>query len=78
MVDLSIVSTDDLLDEVFKRSDSAIFAAYQNRTKDEQWYQRRWTGGNIPCAGLVKFIGRRIGAAMDEMDVYDEEPPEGD
>ncbi len=72
--DLTLASTDDLLDELFSRSDSTIFAAYQNRSKDEQWYVRRWQGGNIPCLGLARFILRRIEGACDEMDLYEEEP----
>ena len=76
MTDLSLISSDDMLDELARRSDAMIYACYQNRTAEEHWYQRRWCGGNIPCAGLVKFIGRRIASAMDQMDQYEEEPPE--
>lgn len=77
--DLTLVSTDDLMDEVSKRSEAMIFAAYQNRSKDDNWYIRRWSGGNIPALGLARFIGKRIEEACDRMDQYEggEEPPDG-
>jgi len=70
--DLSLIATDDLLDEVAKRSDAMIYAAYQNRTKDDSWYIRRWHGGNIPALGLARFIQKRIEEACDQMDMLDD------
>lgn len=76
-IDLSLVSTDDMLDELAKRNDAMIFAAYQNRSEDVAWYQRRWHGGNIPALGLARFIQLRIQQACDEMDkVPDDEEEE--
>jgi len=71
--DLSLIATDDLLDEVAKRSDAMIYAAYQNRTEDDAWYIRRWHGGNIPALGLARFIQKRIEEACDRMDVFDDD-----
>ena len=42
--DLSLVATDELLDEVIRRSDAMIFASYQNVSEDKCWYTRRWHG----------------------------------
>ena len=74
MTDLSLVSTDDMLDELKSRHDAMIFAAYQNRTLKESRYFRRWDGGNIPCLGLSRFIQKRIEEACDEMDRYTNDP----
>ena len=76
MSDLSLISTDDLISELESRHDASIFAAIQNRTQETSWYYRRWDGGNIPCLGLARFIGRRIEEACDEMDATKEPPDE--
>lgn len=76
MSDLSLVSTDDMLDELKTRHDAMIFAAYQNRTDKESWYIRRWDGGNIPCLGLSRFIQKRIEEACNDMDCYTRDPEE--
>ncbi len=73
-VDLTLVSSDDMLDELAQRNDAMIFAAYQNRTDDLAWYIRRWHGGNIPALGLSRFIQKRIEEACNEMDQVKEEP----
>lgn len=73
MSDLALVSSDDMLDELAKRNDAMIFAAYQNRTDDESWYVRRWHGGNIPALGLARFIQKRIEESCDKMDQIEEE-----
>ena len=67
-IDLSIVSTDDLLVELEGRHDATIFAAIQHRTGDTSWYYRRWDGGSIPCLGLARFIQKRIEESCDDMD----------
>ena len=72
MSDLSLVDSDDMLDELAKRNDAMIFAAYQNRTEDQSWYIRRWHGGNIPALGLARFIQKRIEEACNDMDVTEE------
>ena len=72
MTDLSLVDSDDMLDELARRNDAMIFAAYQNRTKDESWYIRRWHGGNIPALGLARFIQKRIEEACNNMDATEE------
>lgn len=68
MTELSIVSTNEMLDELAKRNDAMIFAAYQNRSEDTSWYYRRWHGGNIPALGLARFIQKRIEEACNDMD----------
>ncbi len=68
IADLSLADTDDMLNELAGRFDAMIFAAYQNRSNDDRRYVRQWTGGNIPCLGLSRFIQRRIEEACDEMD----------
>lgn len=75
-IDLSLVDTSDMLNELEKRNEAMIFAAYQNRTKEDSWYYRRWHGGNIPCLGLARFIQKRIEEACDDMDRRTDDEPE--
>lgn len=70
--DLSLVSTDDLLDALIARHDAIIFAGIQNRTTESYFYTRRWSGGNIMCLGLARFIQKRIEERCDEMDQIEE------
>ena len=69
MTDLTLIDSDDMLDELARRNDAMIFAAYQNRTNDQSWYIRRWHGGNIPALGLARFIQKRIEEACNDMDI---------
>lgn len=77
MTDLSLASSDDMLDELSKRNDAMIFAAYQNRSDNLSMYVRRWNGGNIPALGLARFIQKRIEEACDKMDRVEEERGDG-
>lgn len=74
--DLALVSTDELLDELVRRHDAMIFAAYQDRTDELSMYSRRWHGGNIPCLGLARFVSLRIEDACNEMDILEEDGEE--
>ncbi len=71
-MDLTLIDSDDMLDELARRNDAMIYAAYQNRTDEQSWYIRRWHGGNIPALGLCKFVERRILSACDLMDQLDD------
>ena len=70
--DLTIVATDDLLDELAGRHDAMIFAGYKNKSDEISTYQRFWRGGNIPALGLAEFISMRIRDACNDMDRFEE------
>lgn len=57
MIDLGLVSTDELLIEVMKRFDSSIFAGHKNLAdqgpmKTVRSRYRRWNGDRSVCSGL--------------------------
>lgn len=57
MIDLSLVETEVLLNEVFNRFDSIIVMGVQNKTttKTDSYY-RRWAGGDASCLGLLELL----------------------
>ena len=61
MTNLSLVSLDDLLNEVFSRFDGCIFMGVQRETKvNVDNYFRRWSGGRATCLGLCYLLHKII------------------
>ena len=57
MNDLSLVSLDDLLNEVFSRFDGFVCMGVQKATKPNiDIYFRRWSGGSATCLGLCSLL----------------------
>jgi len=62
MINLSLISLDDLLNEVFSRFDGFICMGIQQGTKPNQdTYFKRWAGGSATCMGLCDLLHRIIG-----------------
>jgi len=64
-VDLELASTNALIEELFKRFDTVVFAGCQLRTDDEQQMHRHWQGNHIACVGLAEFIKVKV---IDELE----------
>jgi hypothetical protein len=60
MSDLSLVTTDSLLEELERRFDDMVFAGTVNRTNDRQFRQSFWNGCSLPCAGLAAELQQKI------------------
>lgn len=73
MPDLTMVSTEALLDELFSRYDGSIFAGVQHLTLDQERADYSFHGGKILAHGLVigmqeylKTVGRFVNAEDHE------------
>lgn len=59
--DISLVSTEDLMEEILKRVDAAILMTYQiNLKPGENQVLWRYTGGSIICMGLTQHMQNRL------------------
>lgn len=58
-MDLSLIPTRDLLTEMEKRFDAAIFATWKNLGKkdDYDWHIR---GNKLMCGQLARFVSKKI------------------
>ena len=77
MIDLELVPTDDLLEELLRRVDHGIFSGLQTGTHggDNHTYIGRWTGNTHTCIGLGADLNR---AMLDEIRTRTSEiEPEG-
>jgi hypothetical protein len=55
--DIELLATDDLVAELLKRFDAAIFAGIQVGTAaDRNEVQMDWTGCGHTCAGLAQHV----------------------
>ena len=61
MPDLTLISLDDLLNEVFNRFDGFVCMGTQKKTQANlDVYFRRWAGGSATCVGLCKLLELEI------------------
>lgn len=63
--DLSLATTDDLLDELLRRFDCAVFAGCRDHCEDEdgrvvEMREYRQHGQMLACVGLANWIGHII------------------
>lgn len=52
--DLSLVSTDDLIDEIFRRNDAVIVARTAQRTNEKSRYCFSYSGSVMAAIGLCE------------------------
>lgn len=76
--DIEILSTTELINELQNRHDAFVYAGLQQENNKEipHRYTRGWSGGVIPCQGLVTLLRRRLDEAMDSMDRLEDEDDE--
>lgn len=56
-MDLDLISTDDLMEELFGRFDHAVFEGVKvNVTREESVIERQWKGDALMCCGLGTHI----------------------
>ena len=60
MVDLSDVTTDEMFDELRKRNDGVIIAAWQFRADKRYAGYTNWQGSKVILAGLLKQLEREL------------------
>ena len=57
MVNLTLISLEDLLNEIFNRFDGFICMGIQRDTaKNMDSYYRRWAGSSATCLGLCDLL----------------------
>ena len=80
MVDLELVSTDDLIDEVFRRADHGIIGLLQVGTHGDESFTcwRRWKGNSHTCMGLATDATGAIMASLRDCEEPDDEEDEDD
>ena len=59
-MDLSLISFDDLMEELKKRFHGYIFHGVKNQTKEENQYFADYYGGKCTCIGLCKLLEAKI------------------
>ena len=61
-MDLELVSTDELFDELKRRFDGMIFHGVKNKYKDskEDTFFARWEGGGVLAIGLCEALKKRL------------------
>ena len=55
-LDLSLITTDALSDELLSRSDHGLIVLLTERTEDTHFIVRKWTGNSFTIAGLASDI----------------------
>ncbi len=57
-MDIELVKTEELLDEVFERFDSCVFIGVRHHyeTKDSDDYMTRWHGPISTIRGLIEIL----------------------
>jgi len=60
MTDLELIATDDLITELLRRYDHAIFAGYICKSDDASEIHRHSTGNRTTCVGLASQIAHRL------------------
>lgn len=66
-LNLILVDTNDMLNEIQSRYDATIMCLYRHKTRGdngENQIDYRWSGGNVPCMGLVTHMHERIRTDM--------------
>ncbi len=74
--DLSLVSVDELFEELNRRFDIWIFSGMQFRDQKESkiFTMRKWRGNSATCAGLASQLQIACYDAHVEQDEVDDEP----
>jgi hypothetical protein len=57
-MDLELVETNDLVEELFKRFDHVIFAGMKGHTIDKQKVAARSYGNPFACSGLCQMVSQ--------------------
>lgn len=52
MEEIQLVPTDDLINELLRRYEHSVFAAFESLQDDKTLYVSRWKGNSATCAGL--------------------------
>ncbi len=69
MIDLADVTTDEMFDELSKRNDGVIVAAWRFLGADKRCaHYTNWAGSRIVLAGLMKHIERELELAWHSTD----------
>ncbi len=64
--DLGLRSTDDLIAELFRRFDHAVFTSCKIKGSERQSLIRRWSGHDIVCLGLCDHAKNHIHEHVEE------------
>ena len=60
---IELIHTDDLIEELLKRHDHAVFMGIKvrgNKDEDDIRSVRRWIGNTYTCSGLCSSLNRAI------------------
>lgn len=66
MTDPDLISTDDLLRQLFSRFDAAVFAAERVEEANEPTATILYSGSASQCHGIIMRADRRIAKMIDE------------
>ena len=72
-MEIQLVSTDELLDEIFSRFDHIIFCGMKVKIKgNDNYYEKRYEGNYATAIGLCDIVKDHILNDFDEEDVETE------
>ena len=71
-LELELVETDELLEELRKRYDACVFVGVQERTEDFGFYDYSRHGDYLKCLGLCSYATKKV---LKNLDDREEEPP---
>lgn len=60
MCNLEFVSTNDLMEELLKRSDHGTICLLKVKDNDHVQVAKRWVGNSHTCSGLCQDLNRSI------------------
>ena len=66
MDDLSLLTTDELLDELEARTDAGVAIVVRLQSEDRYQTQHRWWGCHVTCVGACRIIEQAIARSFDE------------
>ena len=64
---LELKSTEDLINELLKRYDAALFSGVKFTNKEEDQYITRWAGSIATVIGVVEMLRNHIYTVSDEL-----------
>jgi hypothetical protein len=75
VMDLSLVSTENLITEILERVDHGIVSLMRTNCGGDETnvYTRHWTGNSHTCCGLADDVKDRILSEFREGEVIEEE-----
>lgn len=69
MIDLSLVSFDEISEELKKRFNAFIFHGVKNLTNEEDQFLADYQGGKAHCIGLCEILKTKImNIGLEEME----------